>query len=143
MSLTILINKKAPEVGIVRWFKAPKMSGGPPSGPLVRLSADEFRAKGLEVIKRYLEEDERIRIEDHDAVPVFAPGEERIYLKNCSPVSVFRDHLGQLVLAPHRFRKYALGGLSDVGPEAFRKLPWDCSVEEFWTCFDAVLAEAS
>jgi hypothetical protein len=88
MSVTVLVNKKSPEVGIVRWFKAPKLSGGPPSGPLVRLGAEEFRAQGLEVIKRYIEEDERIRIDLRDALPVFPPDEERKYLKNSTPVSV-------------------------------------------------------
>src|SRR5690349_15304920 len=143
MSLTVLINKKVPEVGIVRWFKDPRFSVGYPSGPLIRLSSEEFRAQGWEVIKSYLEEYERVRLEEREAAPVFPPGEERNYLKNSSPVSLFKDHLGQLVLVPRRFRKYDLGGMSNASPESFRKLPWDCSKEEFWTCFDAVLADAS
>jgi hypothetical protein len=143
MSLDILVNKKSLEVGIVRWFKDPKFSNSYPSGPLIRLGAEEFRTKGFDLLKSHCEELDRIRMEKGDTVPVFAPAEERKYLRNCSLVTLFRDKSGQLVLVPGRFRKYALGGIASAGPESFHKLPWNCSAKEFWDCFDRVLDEAS
>lgn len=143
MSVTILMNSRAQEVGIVRWFRAPNLSGGPPSGPLVRMTPEEFRSKGFEMIKRFLREDENIRVDMGDALPVFPFGEERNYLRNSIPVQVDRDHVGHLVVKPLHFRKYELGGLGGFDPESFRRLPWDWEDVAFWACFESVVAEAS
>ena len=142
MSLTVLIHKKAPEVAIVRWFKDPKFSVAYPSGPLIRLNGEEFRAKGFELIKGYCEDYKRLRMEEKDAIPVFQPGDQRSFLKQYSPVSVFRDGNGVITLAPLRFRKFDLGGLTTLGPESFCRLTEESDADQFWKSFDAVLADA-
>jgi len=149
MSLTVFVGEKAPEVIIILWFREPAYPNSYieyPSGPMVQLSLKEFRSNGVEFVRKHFEAYETIRMAERDATPVFTKEEGRKLLKGRSAVGISVDYFNEgkgLRLVAFRFRSYDLGGMIDLGKEYHRCLPEKWTATEFWTCFDAVLADAS
>lgn len=142
MSLTFLKHKQNGDVAIVYWFKDPKFSVTYPCGPIVRLSAEEFRAGGMRLVKDWCRRYGSEKLDEKDVVPAFEPDEEKAFLRNFIPISLFVEADGGVTLAPMRFRRLALGGLTTLGPESFRRLPTQFGESEFWSAFDDVMQEA-
>jgi len=149
MSLTIFVGKRAPEVIIVTWFREPRYPNSYieyPSGPMIQLSLEEFRSKGVDFVKTHFERYETIRMAEKDATPVFSKEQGRRLLKGRSAIGIGVDYFNDgkgLRLVAFRFRSYALGGMVDVGKDYHRCLPERWTAAEFWRCFDAVLEDAS
>jgi hypothetical protein len=143
MSLTILVHRDLPSVGIVRWFLDPKVSISYATGPLTQMPLEEFRAGGWSWIQRHFEEYTRTRLPEEKTTPVFGPGEERKFLRDRCPVRIRMEDSGDLTLIPQTFSKYRLGELESLGKDTRRTIPKDSPSEVFWKAFDEVLTIAS
>jgi len=143
MSLTILIHRKFPSVGIVRWFQDPKVSISYATGPLTEMSVDEFRKIGWEWVCRHFEEYANRRIPEEQATAVFTRDKEKAYLKERIAVRIKMDTSGTLTLIPQAFGTYSLAGLESLGRETRRTVDSKGSADCFWRTFDEVLSVAS
>ena len=146
MSLITLIGQKAPEVGIVTYFRNPLYPNSAiefSCGPLILFSIQRFRSEGFSWIEAHFRKYEELRVAEEDALPVFGAGEAKRFLKNRNGVYIARSHTGGLSLEPLRFVKYDLGSLVGLGSEYRKTLPWPCPASMFWPTFDAALADAS
>ena len=144
MSLTILVHPERPEVAIVRWFLDPKVSISYATGPLIQMPLGEFREAGWDWVRRHFREYAKLRLPEEKATPVFAPGEEKKYLKGRHAVRIRIEDSGvELTLIPQTFSKYALAGLESSAKETRRSIPINSPPETFWKYFDDVLATAA
>ncbi len=143
MSLTVLVHRTLPHVGIVRWFLDPKVSISYASGPVTQMSSEEFRATGWEWIRCHFEEYPRIRLPEEKVIAVFGPGEEKKFLKDRHAVRIRVEESGDLTLIPQTFAKYTLAGLESLGSETRRTIRADSPYDVFWKTFDEVLAIAA
>jgi hypothetical protein len=143
MSLTILVHKKVPTVGIVRWFLDPKVSISYASGPLVQMSLEEFRTMGWDWISSHLAEYAKIRLSEKQATAVFKQSEEKNILKERCAIRIRVESSGDLTLIPQMFKKYTLAGLESFSNEQRRTVPKNSTSKVFWKAFDDVLTIAS
>jgi hypothetical protein len=143
MSLTILVHRKLPEIGIVRWFRDPKVNIAYANGPVVSMSLEDFRSTGHDWVRRHFEEYLRIRLPEEKVENVFQPGEAKRLMKDRSAVEISRDPDGNLILAPRRIRRYDLADLEGLGKETRRIIPETSPQDVFWKTFDEVLAIAA
>ena|SRR3989442_1697844 len=144
MSVTILVDKKLPTVGIVEWLKDPRFSISYPSKALLLMPLDEFRNRGVELVRAHFKEYQRVTLEEKDAHPVFEGIDCKKYLRKQLPLNISRNYAtGEIIISPLRFRTYSLGGLQSLDKELQRKLNAEFSPQEFWEAFDAALAEIS
>jgi hypothetical protein len=144
MSLTILVHRERPEVGIVRWFLDPKISISYPTGPLIQIPLEEFRATGWDWVRRHFQEYAKLRLPEEKATPVFAPGEEKKFLMKRHAIRIRIEDSGEeLTLIPQTFRKYALSGLESMGREVRRAVPINSPLEAFLKCFNEAIAAAA
>src|SRR5690606_2374664 len=112
-----------------------------PVPPLHRMSNENFRATGYKWVHTHFAEFAKKRVSEKEAQQVFAPGEERQYLKNQRAIRLFEDAERIVWMMPLRFRKFNLGGFESLGPETRQQLSADYTEKEFWTVFDQVLQE--
>ncbi len=139
MSLTILVHRKRPNVGIVRWFLDPKVSISYATGPLTQMSLDEFRVRGWDWIRRHFGEYARIRLPEAQATAVFEAGQEKKFLKDRYAVRIRLEDSGDLTLIPQTFSKLTLAGLESLGKETRRTIPANSPADVFWKTFNEVL----
>jgi hypothetical protein len=76
VSLTVFVDRRSNEIGIVEWFRDPKFNLTYPVPPLHRMSNEDFRAKGYNWIHEHFAEFATRRVSENEAEPVFALGEE-------------------------------------------------------------------
>jgi hypothetical protein len=142
MSLTILVHKKIASVGIVKWFLDPKISISYPNGPITQMSQEEFRVSGYAWVRYHFEEYMTIRISEEKVRRVFAPNEEKAFLKDCYPIRIRMDDSGDLTLIPQIFTKYTLANLESLSKDKRRTISKDSPPDVFWKAFDEVLTIA-
>jgi hypothetical protein len=141
--LTIFIDPKRAEIGIVRWVRDSKFSTiHYPIPPLKKSSMEDFRVSGFVWIHNHFAEFRSRSIEERDVKPVFNGEEARKYLKGKLVVKLSNDKPNTITINPLGFRKYDLGGFKDLGPEKRRHIPLDSPAELFWKTFDEALADA-
>ena len=144
MGLTIFVDEKHPTVGIIEWLKDPRFSISYPSKALLLMPLDEFRNRGVDLVRTHFEEYQRATLDEKDAHPVFEGIDAKKYLRQQQPLDISRNYATrETIISPLRFRSYSLGGLQSLGKELQRKLKADYSPQEFWDAFDAALAELS
>jgi hypothetical protein len=142
LSLTVFVDRKSNEIGIVEWFRDPKFNLTYPVPPLHRMSNEDFRASGYNWIRKHFAEYGKRRVSENEAEAVFAPGEERKYLRKQHAIRLYEDAERTVWMMPLRFRKFDLGGFESMGPETRHQLRVNYSEKEFWTAFDQVLGAA-
>lgn len=147
MSLTVLVDKKRSEVGIVEWFRGSKFwTLQYPCPPLRQLKYDEFRLDGYQIIHEHFRQFETRRLPDVDSnspLPeVFEKGQEKIYFKGKIVVFVSRRKPDELGFLLQGARSCSLIGFRNVDPESRRVIGFDAPVEIFWKTFDEVIEEA-
>src|SRR5947209_3940548 len=121
MSLTIFVHVKQPQVSIVRWFRDQKLGIDYPRGPVVQMSADEFRRGGLDCIRQHFSEFAKIGIISVEADHVFSPEEARKFFKDKKALFIWAQQ-SDLVLWPGTFRRRNLGGFVPMPKDTQRKV---------------------
>ena len=145
MSVSVFIGKREPEIGIVQWFRNPKFPNSYieyPCGPLIALSREEFRSEGFQLVEKHFRNYEKMRLGEKDAIPVFAKGEDRKFLRQRKAIFIFLDDEGSLIFEPARPRRLNLGGFVSLGKDYRHTTVWPCTSQEFWACLDAALTDA-
>ena len=143
MSLTIFVNGNRSEVGIVTWFRDPRVNVDYATGPLIRMSLEEFRMKGHALVYSHFEEYSRKKLSESQVVKVFETGEARKLMKDSVAVELSMEPSGQWWIEPKRIAKYSLAELESYGTQTRRALPPAASGPEFWKVLDAALAIAA
>jgi hypothetical protein len=142
MSLTLLLDLKGGKVGVVRWFREHRGQSSYPCGPLEELTLDDFRKRGVELVREHFEDFMRRSVDRQARVPVLEGEEGKAYLKKKLPILITRSlQTGVYTISPIRFRKYSLGEFDELGAEFGRKLPAEFPLTQFWEAFDAVIGE--
>ncbi|HTI69438.1 MAG TPA: hypothetical protein VMF06_05710 [Candidatus Limnocylindria bacterium] len=143
MSLTIFIDRKSREVGILEWFRDPKFrSLSYPDAPLHRLSWDQFRTEGLKWVREHFIRFAVRYIYSDNISKTITPEDMRKYLKQQKAVSVRQEASGEIRMNPLGFRRYNLGSFDAFDSDRWKILPSDCTEELFWKTFDDVLEDA-
>lgn len=142
MSLTILVHRERSDVGIVRWFRDPKVDLIYSSGPLVQMSGEEFRRIGYDWVRRHFDEYATIRLTEEEAARVFIPGEERSFLEDCVAVWIRVEGTGHWKFIPQIFRKHTLADTENLAPEHRQVIASDSAPEVFWRTLDDAIAAA-
>lgn len=143
MSLTIFIHRNLPLVGIIRWFRDPKVRIDYASGPPVQMTWQEFQTNGYEWILQHFAEYKRIRLPEEKVLKVFEPGAAKKLMKDRSAMEISLDAAEDWIFSPRAIRKYSLVDLDSLGKETHRTIPANSSPEVFWKTFEEVLTIAS
>jgi hypothetical protein len=142
MGLSIFVHRKLPKVGIVRWFRDPKVRLDYASGPVIQMALEQFRATGFEWVCKHFEEYQSTRLPEEDVVKVFAPGEAKKLMQDRSALEINQDDEGNLLFSPRAIQRYDLAYLESLGKESRRVVPKGSSADDFWRIFDEVLSLA-
>lgn len=142
MGLTILVSRTEQDVMVVQWFLDRKQFLDFACGPLLRLSGEEFRRIGHDLVRNHFKDYQFRDVSQANPHPLYSPAEEKRFqrfLRDQRPIRIGEDPPGFLRLIPMEFRKYNLSSLMSLPQETERLVSLAAPEEEFWKAFDDVL----